>query len=90
MDKPRDTDENIGHKTHSEDNNKKKQKNQSEQTNKQKTTHTRKNITQHEKDAQQGSTKKTRIKERNLQWFYNMHRAHAPDYEYNFADYHVM
>jgi hypothetical protein len=37
MDKPRDTDENIGHKTHSEDNNKKKQKNQSEQTNKQKT-----------------------------------------------------
>jgi hypothetical protein len=71
-------------------NNKKKQKNQSEQTNKQKTTHTRKNITQHEKDAQQGSTKKTRIKERNLQWFYNMHRAHAPDYEYNFADYHVM
>ena len=69
---------------------KKNKKKQNEQTNKQKTTHTRKNITQHEKDAQQGSTKETRIKERNLQWFYNMHRAHAPDYEYNFADYHVM
>ena len=60
----RDTDENIGHKTQSEDNNKKKQKKQinkqtKKQTNKQTNrkphtqTPTRKNITQHEKDAQQ-------------------------------------
>ena len=39
MDKPRDTDENIGHKTHSEDNNKKKQK-KTKRTNKQTENHT--------------------------------------------------
>ena len=59
MDKPRDTDENIGHKTHSEDNNKKKNKKKTKRTNKQTENHTHR----HPRAKTSHNTKKMRNKD---------------------------